>query len=90
MINVIFRDKPLKLLKAVYMNGMRKNYSTILAKTADCTYSHSVKIIEQFVEQGILLRSDKRGRTKEIKITDKGRYVIQRLIEIEDKLNESE
>ena len=49
----------------------RARYGSILAKEVDCTYSHSVKILQTLKKMG-LVTFEKQGRIKLIKLTKKG------------------
>jgi predicted transcriptional regulator len=60
--------KPVKLLTSL-KNGPK--YATILSKEVDCTYSHTVKLLDQFKNFGIV-DFEKKGRIKIIKLTDDG------------------
>jgi predicted transcriptional regulator len=62
------RSKPVKLLISL-KNGPK--YATILSKEVDCTYSHTVKLLDQFKNYG-LVEFEKKGRIKIIKLTDDG------------------
>ncbi len=77
LLEMLFREKPVKiLLKLNSANG--KSYASIIAKEADCTYSHTVKVIQRFEEEG-LLKFVKDGRIKAIELTPKGRKVAEEL-----------
>ncbi len=52
----------------------RARYGSLLAKEADCTYSHAVKIL-QALEKLNLVVFEKKGRIKLIKLTKKGTEV---------------
>jgi predicted transcriptional regulator len=60
--------KPVRLLTSL-KNGPK--YATILSKEVDCTYSHTVKLLDQFKIFGIV-EFEKKGRIKIIKLTDDG------------------
>ena len=62
------RSKPVKLLISL-KSGPK--YATILSKEVDCTYSHTVKLLDQFKNYG-LVDFEKKGRIKIIKLTDDG------------------
>ena len=51
-----------------------KTYASTLAKIADCTYSHTVKILEFFRKAGLVM-FDKKGRVKYIKLTALGESI---------------
>ena len=82
--DLFFRRKPALMLVALKKNT-RMRYGSVLAKEIDCTYSHSVKIL-QTLEELKLVDFEKRGRIKVIKLTKKGQDVadaienIQKLI----------
>jgi len=65
---LFLRSKPVKLLISL-KNGPK--YATILSKEVDCTYSHTVKLLDQFKNFG-LVEFEKKGRIKMIKLTDDG------------------
>lgn len=46
-------------------------YATILSKAVDCTYSHTVKLLDYFKEFG-LVDFEKKGRIKIVKLTNDG------------------
>jgi len=46
-------------------------YATILSKEVDCTYSHTVKLLDQFKLFG-LVEFEKKGRIKVVKLTSEG------------------
>jgi DNA-binding MarR family transcriptional regulator len=60
--------KPVKILISL-KSGPK--YATILSKEVDCTYSHTVKLLDQFKLYG-LVEFEKKGRIKIIKLTEDG------------------
>ncbi|MFH0710988.1 MAG: hypothetical protein V1944_00250 [Candidatus Aenigmatarchaeota archaeon] len=60
--------KPVKLLISL-KSGPK--YATILSKEVDCTYSHTVKLLDQFKIYG-LVDFEKKGRIKIVKLTEDG------------------
>lgn len=67
---MFLRKKPVKLLMALKLGGPVK-YISMLSKETDCTYSHTVKLLENFKQMG-LVSFDKMGRVKYIKLTTDG------------------
>lgn len=65
---LFFRNKQVKLLTSL-KSGPK--YATILSKEVDCTYSHTVKLLDQFKSFG-LVDFEKKGRIKIIKLTNDG------------------
>ena len=77
--DLFFRRKPALMLLAL-KNSSKPKYGSILAKEIDCTYSHAVKIL-QTLEKMNLVKFDKQGRIKLIKLTKKGKKIAD---DIED------
>ncbi|MBI2542967.1 MAG: hypothetical protein HYW24_02170 [Candidatus Aenigmarchaeota archaeon] len=65
---LFFRIKPVKMLTAL-KSGPK--YATIIAKETDCTYSHTVKLLDLF-EEFDLVDFEKKGRIKLVKLTEFG------------------
>ena len=90
---LFLRSKPVKILISL-KNGPK--YATIVAKDVDCTYSHTVKLLEVFKGLG-LVEFDKRGRIKLISLTEDGEDlahsiegVLMKLTRLKEKLEEEE
>jgi len=66
---LFLRKKPVKLLMCIKMGNAK--YVSVLAKETDCTYSHTVKLLEMFEEMG-LVDFDKEGRIKYVNLTKDG------------------
>jgi len=60
--------KPVKLIVSLKKGPQ---YATILSKDIDCTYSHTVKLLDQFKRFG-LVDFEKKGRIKIVKLTQSG------------------
>ncbi|MEM7813602.1 MAG: winged helix DNA-binding protein [Candidatus Aenigmatarchaeota archaeon] len=67
---LFLRRKPVKLLMALRLHPSSAYIST-LSKETDCTYSHTVKLLEEFHALG-LVEFEKSGRVKYIKLTPDG------------------
>ena len=65
---LFLRIKPVKLLVSL---REAPKYATILSKEIDCTYSHTVKLLENFKRLG-LVDFEKKGRIKIVKLTSLG------------------
>jgi DNA-binding MarR family transcriptional regulator len=66
---MFLRKKPVRLLLNIKMGGQK--YVSVLAKETDCTYSHTVKLLDQFQELGIV-DFEKQGRIKFVTLTEDG------------------
>lgn len=64
------RNKPVRLIMALKLG--RAKYISTLSKETDCTYSHTVKLLDEFREMG-LVNFEKEGRVKYITLTNDGR-----------------
>jgi len=67
--NLFLHSKPVKMLTSLNMGTVK--YATQVSKAVDCTYSHTVKVLDQFKNLG-LVEFDKKGRIKLVKLTDQG------------------
>ncbi|MBI5347312.1 MAG: winged helix-turn-helix transcriptional regulator [Candidatus Aenigmarchaeota archaeon] len=67
--DLFLRKKPIKLLMSLRTGDVK--YISMLAKETDCTYSHTVKLLDKFSELGIVNFS-KKGRVKFIELTAEG------------------
>jgi len=79
--DLFFRRKPSMMLVSLKRNS-RMRYGSILAKEIDCTYSHTVKILQALEELGLVI-FEKKGRIKIIQLTKKGREVADAIEEIQ-------
>lgn len=68
--DIFLREKPSKILLGL-KTAKESVYATILSKEADCTYSHTIKILNLFKDMGIV-RFEKKGRIKRVMLTDDG------------------
>ena len=66
---LFLRKKPVRLLLNIKLGSQK--YVSVLAKETDCTYSHTVKLLDIFHEIG-LVEFDKSGRIKYVKLTQDG------------------
>lgn len=80
---MFFRIKPVRMLTALKVGP---KYATIIAKETDCTYSHTVKILDLFKEYG-LVDFEKKGRIKIVKLTEFGDDVAKGMDAILTKLS---
>ncbi len=66
--NLFLHSKPVLLI--VSLKGEPK-YATVLSKEIDCTYSHTVKLLDHFKKLA-LVDFEKKGRIKIVKLTSLG------------------
>jgi len=66
---LFLHPKPVKMLTSLKNEDIR--YATQVSKVVDCTYSHTVKVLDMFRRLG-LVEFEKKGRVKLVKLTDNG------------------
>ena len=66
---LFMRKKPVRLLLNIKLGGVK--YVSVLAKETDCTYSHTVKLLDLFRNYGFCT-FEKQGRIKYVKLTPEG------------------
>ncbi len=72
--DLFLRKKPIRLLMNIKLGSAK--YVSILAKETDCTYSHTVKLLDIFRNLG-LVDFEKTGRIKYVKLTQDGIELAQ-------------
>lgn len=82
LFDTIFREKPALMLISLLKDEQAGNgsvlYASNLAKKVDCTYSHVVKVLKEFEENG-LVSFKKKGRLKLLSLTTKGERIADHL-----------
>jgi predicted transcriptional regulator len=68
--DLFLREKPARILLGL-KTTKESIYATVLSKNSDCTYSHTVKILNLFKQLGIV-KFEKTGRIKKVFLTDDG------------------
>ena len=82
--DLFLREKPARIL--IGLKTAKGNvYATLLSKEADCTYSHTIKILNLFKALGIV-EFEKQGRIKKVVLTEQGLEVAQTLEALAKKL----
>jgi len=70
---LFFKFKPVEML-IFLKKGMGPKYATQVSKGVDCTYSHTIKVLEKFRELGLVVFK-KKGRIKMIQLTPNGEEI---------------
>lgn len=70
-MRLFLHTKPVRLIIAL-KSGPK--YATLLSKEIDCTYSHTVKLLDHFKKLS-LVEFEKKGRIKIVKLTSLGEDV---------------
>ncbi|RLI98425.1 MAG: hypothetical protein DRO99_00720 [Candidatus Aenigmatarchaeota archaeon] len=74
---LFLRDKPAKILLGLHTSD-DPVYVTILSKEANCTYSHTIKILDALKEMGIV-DFEKKGRIKQVVLTEEGAEIAKHM-----------
>ena len=82
--DMFFREKPAKVLLSL-KTAKGSVYATILSKEANCTYSHTIKILNIMRDLN-LVKFEKKGRIKTVTLTDDGWDVAHNLEALYKKL----
>ena len=82
--DLFLREKPAKILLGL-KTSKGSIYATILSKEANCTYSHTIKILNLFRDLGIV-KFEKTGRIKKVTLTDDGWDIAHNLEAVTKKL----
>ena len=72
-LNIFFRVKPVKLVTCLREGP--KNV-TLLSKSVDMTYSHTIKVLDILNEIG-LVEFEEKGRVKIVKLTELGEEIAR-------------
>ena len=83
---LFFRKKPIRLLVALSKVDDASSFVSVLSKKTDCTYSHTVKLLDHFKNFG-LVEFEKKGRIKYISLTEEGKKLATVLQSAERILN---
>jgi len=68
LIKLFFRTKPVRMLVTLKKGP---KYATQVSKDIDCTYSHTIKLLDEFEDLN-LVTFKKQGRIKIINLTEDG------------------
>ncbi len=74
---LFLQEKPAEML-VFLKKGDNPNYATEVSKGVDCTYSHTIKVLDKF-EELELVEFSKEGRVKLIELTDDGEEIAHDL-----------
>lgn len=90
MLEELFlREKPARILLGMKTQKNSNVYATLLSKEADCTYSHTIKILNMFRKMGIV-EFEKKGRIKTVNLTSDGWDIAHNLEAIIKKFSSIE
>jgi predicted transcriptional regulator len=74
--SLLLHEKPAGIILS--LKEREKKYPTVLSKENDCTYTHTLKILDELREYG-LVEFEKDGRIKYVALTELGEDVAHEL-----------
>ena len=89
LANLFLREKPTLILLGMKTSKEKPIYATILSKVSNCTYSHTIKILNLFEKLGVV-QFEKSGRIKRVSLTDNGWDIAHNLEAITKKFTQIE
>lgn len=63
------------------------NYASEISSEVDCTYSHTVRILQKFEKEG-LVTTNKEGRKKMVELTSDGEDLAQKMGDLMHELGQ--
>ncbi|MBR9677926.1 MAG: hypothetical protein GOU97_01335 [Nanoarchaeota archaeon] len=70
--DIFLRVKPVLIMVQLLKNNDK--YASVLAKEVDCTYSHTVRILQELKKKS-LVEFEKKGRLKLVSLTKPGKEI---------------
>lgn len=75
--NMFLQKIPTKILVEL-KESHEPTYTSQISKSVDCTYSHTVKVLDEMHALG-LIEFERNGRLKLVKLTNKGNQLAQKI-----------
>ena len=85
IFELFLRKKPVMMM--VKLMSQTEMYASVLAKQVDCTYSHTVRVLQELKKMK-LVNFEERGRIKIISLTKRGKEIaetFERLVKLLEK-----
>lgn len=87
IVSLFFKEKPVGILIAVRQN--KESYALQISRDVDVTYSHTVKVLEQMNQYG-LVSFEKKSRKKIVTLTEDGEKIAQHLHEARSEMKKKQ
>ena len=88
IVGLLLHEKPARIILG--LKDPKKRYASALSKEADCTYTHTLKILTELGRHNIV-KFKKSGRVKEVVLTDVGvdiAHMLEGLLRHLEKVSE--
>ncbi len=79
ILKLFFKEKTLK----IFLNIEKEVYAAKMRNKAVCMYSYVITILRKFEEVG-LVKSERHGRIKKYKLTEKGKEIDNKIRDLLD------
>lgn len=76
IVNLLLHEKPAGIILS--LRSKEKKYPSVLSKENDCTYTHTLKVLDELRDYG-LVEFEKDGRIKFVHLTELGEDVAHEL-----------
>lgn len=83
-LNFLFQIKPASIIQRLHEQG-GEDYASKISRHADCTYSHTVRLLQKMEAMG-WVEFEKKGRIKFVKLTKFGKELSDLLMPLLRKL----
>jgi predicted transcriptional regulator len=87
LVKLFLHKKPVDTI--LTLAELKETYASVIAKKINCTYPHTLKILQELKENG-LVEFKKEGRIKEVKLSGKGIEVAHDLLGLVRHLSKSD
>lgn len=85
---MFLHGKPARILVGI-RRAREEKYASVLSREADCTYSHTVKLLNRFQDNGLVeFRQD--GRKKIVELTEAGEQLAARMDELLTEIRDAD
>lgn len=82
--NFLFQEKPAKIL--ILMLDDRERTVTILSRSLEMTFAHTIETINKYVKNSLITR-EKKGRKQILTLTKKGKEIAELVSKVWRKVN---
>jgi predicted transcriptional regulator len=85
LTHIFIKEKPVMTVLSIH-KSRSETYPSKISQKIDSTYSHTINIISELEENGIV-ETKKEGRKRLVKLTDKGKEyaeILEKLVDMEE------
>lgn len=86
LVGFFLNRKPVRIM-VILRRNKSDNYPSAIARKADATYSHTIKVLQKMNDFD-LVEFEKKGRKKEVELTQRGEDIAGTLQHLTQKLRD--